>query len=277
MAIYEDLAGKIAVVTGGGSGIGEGCAIALAEQECAVWIWDSDQAAAERVAAVIRDKGGDAEVQRCDVTDPFAVERATELILKRSGHYDVCVCNAGVGWAKTIADTSPDEWQKVLDVNLTGGFYTSRSAFLVMKAQRSGSIIFIGSPHAYRTVPEASAYAASKGGLSSLMRALAVEAAPFDVRVNAVLPGAVDTPALRAEAAWGGEDPETVIGRWKRYGDGRPLRRIGEPSDIANAVLFFASNASSFAVGSELFVDGGLYAFVPPGVGVAPPSSADAK
>lgn len=260
MAIYEELADRVVVVTGGGSGIGEGCALAFAEQGAWVWVWDRDAGAANRVASAIERAGGRASAYCCDVRDWDAVSEATETMLTKSRQLDVCVCNAGIGWDKSVALTEPSEWQTVIDINLTGAYNTSRSAFLAMKSRGSGAIVFIGSPHAYRTIPEASAYAASKGGMSALMRALAVEAAPHNIRVNAVLPGAVDTPALRAEAAWAGEDPEAVIARWKRIGDGRPLPRIGEPRDIADAVLYLSSDASGYVVGSELFVDGGLFA-----------------
>ncbi|MFD0662810.1 SDR family NAD(P)-dependent oxidoreductase [Thermocatellispora tengchongensis] len=187
--------------------------------------------------------------------------------LAGDGRIDVAYCNAGVGWTKPVSTTEPDEWRKVLDIDLTGAFLTSRRAFLAMRDARSGVILFTGSPHGYRTMAETSAYAAAKAGVGGLMRALALEAAPYGIRVNSLLPGAIDTPALRAEAELSG-DPEDAIRRW---GAVRPLGRIGRAEEVADLALFLASPAASFITGAELLVDGGAMAAQPAGLATVAP------
>ena len=187
--------------------------------------------------------------------------RHIEQVVDEFARLDVLHANAGIEWTKTIAETTSDEWRRVVDVNLGGMYLTSRYAMIEMRAQGGGAIVMTSSPHALVTSPDSGAYAASKGGVSALMRALALEGADGGVRVNAVLPGAIDTPMVRREAAVA-KDPEEQM---RRFGLIHPLARLGRPEEVAEGVLFLASDAASFITGTSLAIDGGLLAAAPSG------------
>jgi NAD(P)-dependent dehydrogenase (short-subunit alcohol dehydrogenase family) len=245
--------GRVAVVTGGAAGIGAAAARALAREGATVAILDRDAEGAERLAGELRDGGSPAEAVVVDVSDPTAVAAAFDALLAAHGRLDVLHANAGVEWTKTVEDTEPAEWARVLGVNLTGVYACGRAALKVMKARGRGAIVVTASPHATRTVPDAGAYAASKGGALALAKAMALEAAPTGVRVNAVVPGAIDTPMLRREASVAA-DPEEQI---RRFGAMQPVGRLGRPEEVAEAVLFLASDRAAFITGATLHVDGG--------------------
>ncbi|MFC4222389.1 SDR family oxidoreductase [Lysinibacter cavernae] len=260
---YPELAGTVAAVSGGASGIGEASVRALAEQGATVWMLDIDSAAVESTRASLLALGLDVNGIVCDVSDEASVVAAITRILAESGRLDTVHCNAAVTWTEPVSSTTLAGWKRVIDINLTGAFLLAKEAYLAMRtAGNGGSIIFTGSPHALRTIPESSAYSASKGGVAALMKALAIEAAPFGIRVNSVLPGAVDTPLLRSDAALS-DDPEAMIRRW---GASRPVGRIGKPDEIASVVAFLASEGASYMSGSEIMVDGGLYAYLGDGM-----------
>ncbi|MEU6408901.1 SDR family NAD(P)-dependent oxidoreductase [Microbispora sp. NPDC046933] len=267
MTITHDFSGQTVVITGAASGIGAASATAFAAAGASVWVLDVDAGRGEALAADIVSGGGRARFLRCDVTGDADVERAVGAVLAEDGRIDVAYCNAGIGWIKPVSTTEPDEWRRVLDIDLTGAFLVARRAFLAMRPRRSGVILFTGSPHGYRTMAETSAYAAAKAGVGGLMRALALEAAPHGIRVNSLLPGAIDTPALRAEAELSG-DAEDAIRRW---GAVRPLGRIGRAEEVADLALFLASPAASFITGAELLVDGGAMAAQPAGLATVVP------
>jgi NAD(P)-dependent dehydrogenase (short-subunit alcohol dehydrogenase family) len=188
-----------------------------------------------------------------DVSDTSAVATAFLALLERHGRLDVLHANAGIEWTKSVEDTEPQEWAHVLGVNLTGVYATGRAALQVMKARRRGAIVVTASPHATRTVPDAGAYAASKGGALALTKAMALEGAPLGVRANAVVPGAIDTPMLRREASVAA-DPDAQL---RRFGEMHPLGRLGRPEEVAEAVVFLASDRARFITGATLHVDGG--------------------
>jgi NAD(P)-dependent dehydrogenase (short-subunit alcohol dehydrogenase family) len=254
-------AGRTVVISGGATGIGAASARAFAREGGSVTVLDVNEAdGLETVGRIERD-GGQARFRLVDVTDEQAIAASLEEAAAETGRLDVVHANAGIEWTKTIAETTYDEWRRVLDVNLGGMYLVTRYAMLRMRAQGGGAIVLTSSPHALVTSPDSGAYAASKGGVSALMRALALEGAQHGVRVNAVLPGAIDTPMVRREAAVA-SDPEEQM---RRFGLIHPVARLGRPEEVAEGVLFLASDAASFVTGASLAVDGGLMAAAPGG------------
>ena len=252
-ARFED---RVVVVSGGAMGIGAASARAFAREGARVYVADVDGTAGERTAA---DVGG--TFLACDVRDERAVSRLFDRVSAEAGAVDVVHANAGIELGRTIADTELADWERVIGVNLTGVYLVCRFTLRQMLPRRTGAIVITSSPHAINTVPDAGAYAASKGGVLALTRALALEAAPHDVRVNALLPGAIDTPMLRREAELS-SDPE---GQLRRFAQMHPLRRLGTAEEVAACALFLASDEAAFVTGTALAVDGGVLAAQPSG------------
>ncbi|HKC30047.1 MAG TPA: SDR family oxidoreductase, partial [Jatrophihabitans sp.] len=176
---------------------------------------------------------------------------------ERYGRLDVVFANAGIEHCTSILETTDEQWARVIGVNLGGVFHVCREGLRAMVDCGSrGSIVITASPHAWVTGKEIAAYAASKGGAVAFMHALALEAADYGVRVNAVVPGAIDTPMLRREAE-AASDPEAQLAALRAI---HPIGRVGQPDEVADAVVFLASDRARFMTGSSLVVDGGLMA-----------------
>lgn len=254
------LAGQVAVVTGAASGIGHGCALALGAAGCTVVInhLPGDEAAAGELTREIETVGGRAFPFAADVSREAEVEAMFAEIRSRFGTLHVLVNNAGIQSGARFQDMTLTQWRRVMAVNLDGQFLCARAAvreFLRRGPQphvsmATGKIICMSSVH--QTIPWAfeANYAASKGGVMLLMQSLAQEVAVDRIRVNAVAPGAIRTTINRA--AW--DRPEAMAGLLRLI----PYGRIGEPPDIASAVLFLASDLSDYMTGTTLFVDGGM-------------------
>jgi NAD(P)-dependent dehydrogenase (short-subunit alcohol dehydrogenase family) len=257
----EYFEGKTVIVGGGSTGIGAAVVEGFARAGANVILVDVADEIGEQLAAALTADGARVDYQHCDVSSEDDVERVFGYADKTYGGVDVVHANAAIEWTKDIRHTSLSEWQRVIDVNLTGVFLLTRAAMIRMCNASRGCIVVTSSPHAIATVPDAVAYAASKGGVHALVRALALEAAPFQVRVNGIVPGTIDTPMVRREAE-AAKDPEHQM---VLMAGTHPLNRLGKPEEVANAALFLASPLAEFVTGSFVSVDGGLMAGLPSG------------
>ena len=245
------LGGQVAAVTGGAGGIGRACARALTEAGAVVVVLDRDADAAGRVAAGL---GEGAEAVGVDVTDPASVEAAFARIAAAHGRLDILVNNAGIAIRKPTLDIAVDDWQRVIDVNLTGCFLCAQAAGRLMVAQKGGAIVNIASIMGLSgggLYPNLS-YQTSKGGLVNMTRALAVEWARHGIRVNAVAPTWVDTELIAPLKG----DPAFVTAVERMT----PMARLAQPSEVADAVVFLAGPGASMITGHTLPVDGGFLA-----------------
>jgi NAD(P)-dependent dehydrogenase (short-subunit alcohol dehydrogenase family) len=246
--------GKVAVVTGAASGIGRATARALAAEGARVGIADVDEAGGERVAAGIREAGGDAFFRRTDVRSMADLEAVVAEAAGRQGRLDVLVNNAAVSVAGSAGEMSEEDWARVVDVNLTGVWRGMRVAIPRMLAQGGGSIVNLSSVQARVGFLGWAGYAASKGGIDALTRQAAVEYASRGIRVNAIVPGTIATQmneCIMAESP----DPDAVMANWVAM---HPMGRVGQPEEVAAAIVFLACDDAAFVTGELLRVDGGL-------------------
>lgn len=247
------LAGKRAIVTGASSGIGEATARAFVREGAGVAL---AARRAERLAALANELGETAFAVPCDVTDPDAVEAMIDAAAGRLGGLDVVVHSAGISRPTPLAQLTPELWHEVIETNLSGCFYVGRAAGMRMAASGGGVIVNVCSESAVLGEASFVAYCASKGGMLALTKALAAELGP-SVRVNAILPGTVDTPMVRRDLG-ALPDPEVALREVERR---IPLGRLARPEEIAEGILFLAAEGT-FATGMGLNLDGGTTAFL---------------
>ncbi len=254
------LKGKVALITGGGSGLGRATALVFAREGAKVAIADLDPEGGRRTAATIEDVGGQAEFIEADVSKAAGARKAADRTVARFGKLDILFSNAGIAGKETqanIDELDEDDWDRVLGVNLKGVYLCAKYAVPHMKKAGGGAIVSTASIAGIIGL-HAHAYGASKGGVVILTKTMALELAPFHIRVNAVAPGFIDTPLSRG--ARRGLNEEQQAANVQRLAGLAPLKRIGHPEDIARAVLYLASDEASFVTGHVLVVDGGYTA-----------------
>jgi NAD(P)-dependent dehydrogenase (short-subunit alcohol dehydrogenase family) len=247
------LAGKVALITGSASGIGRATALLFAREGAAVSVVDLDEAGGQAVAQMIVDEGGQAIFVRCDVSHTADCQRAVRQTVDELGGLDILFNNAGIIRRASVLETSEEEWDRVMAVNVKSVFLLSKYAIPVMAQAGAGVIINTASGWGLVGGRKAAAYCASKGAVVLLTKAMALDHGQQNIRVNCLCPGDTDTPMLRDEAQQLGESDERFLAEAAQ----RPLQRIGQPEDIAQAALYLASDASSFVTGTALVVDGG--------------------
>jgi len=251
MAVSFDLTGRVAVVTGASRGIGEAIARGLAQYGAQVVVSSRKLEACEPVAAAINAEGGKALAIACHIGDMAAIAALFEAVEEKFGRLDVLVNNAATNpYYGHILDTDLGAFQKTVDVNIRGYFYSSVMAGRIMRRQGRGSIINIASVNAVRPGPQQGIYSITKGAVLNMTKAFAKECGPDGIRCNAILPGLVRTKFASALFA----DKE----QYDYFVANAPLRRHGEPQDLAGAAVFLASDASSYVTGEYLVVDGGF-------------------
>jgi NAD(P)-dependent dehydrogenase (short-subunit alcohol dehydrogenase family) len=245
------LQGRVALVTGGAVGIGASIAASLAREGCRVWIGDRDTGQAQRTADEFRIAGLQAQVATLDVTEPESAAEVVAYILAMDGSLDILVCNAGILKSGSFLDSSPQDWESIMAVNLAGVANCVREAARPMARQGSGRIVNIASISAMRGGGSLgnTLYGTSKAGVVALTMGLARELGPSGITVNAVAPSVADTPMTRSILS--DEVRDRIIARI-------PLGRLATPADIADAVTFLASDRASFINGAVLPVDGGI-------------------
>jgi NAD(P)-dependent dehydrogenase (short-subunit alcohol dehydrogenase family) len=259
------VSGKVAIVTGGASGIGEACAETLAREGASVLVTDIDDALGKSVVERIGKAGGPgsgrAHYLRHDVRDEAAWPGVIAEAEKRFGRLDIMVANAGIGIAIPIADMTLADWQRQQAINLDGVFLSVKHAIPAMKRAGGGSMVLMSSIAGLRGAPGLAAYSATKGGVRLLAKSVALEHAADNIRVNSVHPGIIATPI------WGkiptgaeGNRRNAPIDPRERAALASPIARVGEAQDIANGVLFLCTEAANYMTGQELVIDGGITA-----------------
>ncbi len=245
---------KVAIVTGGGSGIGRAAAELFAREGAKVVVADYKADSGQDALRAITDAGGDAVFVRVDVSDPRQVDHMIQVTLDTYGGIDILFNNAGVLLFGTIVDTRVEDWSRLMSINLTGVFLCSKAVIPHMIKRGGGSIINTSSSTgAHDAAGNIAAYVASKGGVTLLTRAMAIDHAKDHIRVNAIAPGPTDTPMLRDNLS-----PEALDDFAATF----PMKRLGRPEELAYAALFLASDEASFVTGAVLAVDGGQTAQV---------------
>lgn len=250
-----NLQGKVALVTGARRGMGRAHALALAGQGAKVVITDIDLAQCELVADEVRAGGGDVICFKLDVTNKADVDSVFDEVVAKYGRLDILVNNAGIYQSKPFLEMSEEDWDRTIDINLKGQFLCAQRAAKEMAKNKWGRIINIASIASGGVgmgIAGGAHYTASKGGIIGMSETLAVELAPLGINVNVIAPGAIDTPMIGAANL-----PKEVMDAMLA---GVPLKRIGRPEEVSAAVVFLASDESSYITGSTIYVDGGWLA-----------------
>lgn len=250
------LVGRKVVITGGGAGIGLSTARKLVREGAAVALLDLDGSAAIAAAKELQNAGGKAFGVAADVTDAASMDRAIAAASEALGGIDGLFNNAGIAGFGSVHESTPESWQRIWAVNVTGTFLASRAVLPQMIAQGRGSIVNVGSVAGVIGIPGMAAYCAAKGAVVNLTRQMAAEYAKDGVRVNSVSPGTIAETAMGKSLLGSDTSEEAMNKRLAKY----PIGRFGKPEEIADAVVFLLSDAASFCVGSNLAVDGGMTA-----------------
>lgn len=257
-----DLSGKVVIITGGAKGIGEGCVEKFLAANATVASFDLDEPSLKNQSSKFSNLEPRYVSHLVDVSNESQVSAAVSKVLASFGRIDALINCAGIQTYGSVTDTTVEIWDKTFDINVKSMFLTAKHVAPTMISQKSGSIVNISSVQSLMSQKTVVAYAASKGAINALTRASAIDLAIDNVRVNAILPGSVDTPMLRtsAEMHRGEKSLEEVLSEW---GAGHPLGRIAKSSEIGDLALFLASDQSVFITGQSIVIDGGLSIQVP--------------
>jgi NAD(P)-dependent dehydrogenase (short-subunit alcohol dehydrogenase family) len=255
---------RVALVTGGSTGIGQAAARALAAEGTRVVVHGLDATeAGETAARIAAETGTGAIGVGGPIQDPRTSDAAVAAAIETFGRLDVLVSSAGIQRYGDVVSTSEETWNEVIAVNLTGVYHVAHAALPHIRRSPAGAVVLVASVQGSTTQPQVAAYTASKGALHALARSMAVDEAAHGVRVNSVSPGSVDTPMLRASARlFGGDSPDDeqrVIDLW---GSSHPLGRVARPAEIGEVIAFLAGERASFVTGTDVRVDGGLLALL---------------
>ena len=251
----NNLKGKVAIVTGARRGMGRTHALALAKAGAKVAVADISLEECQRVVEEIAKQGGEAMAIKCDVSKKKEVDEMVKKIVKEFGKIDILVNNAGIAQFVPFLEMTEEEWDRTLDINLKGYFLCAQACVKEMVKQKSGVIVNIASVAMGQQgvgMSNIVHYCASKGGIAGMTEALAVELAPYNIRVNAISPGMIETPMISSIK----QDSKTVEAMLAKI----PMRRVGKPEEVSNLVLFLASEVSSYMTGSTVIIDGGWLA-----------------
>lgn len=246
---------KIAVITGGGSGIGKATASLFAKEGAFVIITDINRENGQGTVSEIEEHGGKAAFFEVDVANPGSVESAIHQIIETYQKIDILFNNAGISNVGRVDEVEPDVWDRIMSVNVKGVYLPSKYTLPYMMEQKSGVVINMSSCAAEMGLAKRAAYSATKGAVLALTKAMQVDYAPYHIRVNALLPGTILSPFVEDYLKTSYDDPEVAIENIKKRqlsGD------LGRPEDVAKAALFLASDESSFMMGSPLYIDGGV-------------------
>ena len=249
-AVQFHLEGQVAIVTGASQGIGAACAERLAQDGAAVALWDVDDGRGQALAASLVQRGRRAIYQHCNVADKREVDAALAATLRAFGRVDALVNNAGIFKAADFLDITEADWNAVIGVNLNGAFLVGQAVARAMVATGGGAIVNMSSVNAVLAIPSIASYNASKGGVNQLTRVMALALADHGIRVNAVAPGTIATELARNAVLGSEEAKQRIMSR-------TPMRRLGEPREIADVCAFLVSSASSYMTGEIVYVDGG--------------------
>ena len=257
-----DLSGKVVIVTGGAKGIGEGCVQKFVDANATVISFDLDDTSLKSQTSKYSNLGSRYSSHKVDVSNESEIEKAISKVKDMYGRIDGLINCAGIQTYGSVVDTTEEIWDKTFNVNVKSMFLTAKHVAPIMITQKSGSIVNISSVQSLMSQKTVVAYAASKGAINALTRASAIDLAIDNVRVNAVLPGSVDTPMLRTSADMhrGEKSVEEVLSDW---GAGHPLGRIAKSSEIGDLAVFLVSEESAFITGQSIVIDGGLSIQVP--------------
>jgi NAD(P)-dependent dehydrogenase (short-subunit alcohol dehydrogenase family) len=249
-AVHFHLEGQTAIVTGAAQGIGAACAERLAQDGANVALWDVDDAQGQALAASLVARGHRAVYRHCNVARKSEVDAALAATLQAFGNVDALINNAGIFKASEFLDITEADWDAVIDVNLKGAFLVGQAVARAMAANKRGAIVNMSSVNGIMAIPSIASYNASKGGVNQLTRVMALALADHGIRVNAVAPGTIATELAKNAVLGSDEAKARIMSR-------TPMKRLGEPSEIADVCAFLVSSASSYMTGEIVYIDGG--------------------